>query len=313
MTTLGVDSSVVCPTCVAETAVLLSEVTTLGGVTVELIDPDGNVIDAATPGYQQWQTSTREMQMLFETVDSSDAGTWQLRVSGNGQYAVNLFGSSALHMTSVGQHTARGNTPFQVGALITAEEGASCSGCTPTSVTLTLVGLDNTQTIPVTISGNTPPAVYGGSVTVSTPGLYRLMAEGVLENGSQFVRVDPTPIRVRAHGVSGSGDDSAVPGSTRSLSFELSNDGAAATFDLELFSEMGWTATDSIPDSVTLAAGESVVYTVNAVIPADAQIGSAEESVFVAVPQDDLSAVVSVSAKTAVVDYQRIFLPLVIR
>jgi hypothetical protein len=144
------------------------------------------------------------------------------------------------------------------------------------------------------------------------------MATGELANGDKFMRVDLTPIRVRAHGVSGSGDATAVPDSRRAISFELSNDGAAGstgptTFDLELFSELGWTDTGSIPDSVTLAAGESAVFTVDAVVPADGAVGMVEESVFVAVPQDDLSASVSFAVKTSVIEQRSIFLPLIVR
>lgn len=321
VTTLGVDYQIQCLTCTYTTAVSLADmVMTAKDITVELLDPNGNVVDATTPGYQQWRTPTRAMQMLFESVSAADAGTWQLRVSGTGQYAINVFGDSSVHMTTLGRHTARANTLFPVSALLTAEAGASCpGGCDPITATLTLVGLDNTETFPVTLSGDgVTGSVYSGSVTVTTPGLYRLMAAGELENGTQFMRVDPTPIRVRAHGVSGSGNTAVTPGTLRSISFELVNDGATGataptTFDLELVSELGWTATAAIPDSVTLAVGESVVYTVDTAVPTDAEIGLIEESVFVAVPQDDLSASVSYTVQTTVMSEFRIFLPAIVR
>ncbi len=318
VTTLGVDYHVECPTCTGSAAAPLTDMLmTSGDISVELIDPNGNVVDGSMPGYQHLSTSTHDVQMLFETVNASDAGSWQLRVSGNGQYAINVFGDSGVHMTAVGQHSARVNKSFQVRAFIAAEEGVHCgSGCNPVTATLKLVGLDNLETFPVAMFNmGMPSSVYGGSVTVPTPGLYRLVAEGTLEDGTQFMRVDPTPIRVRAHAVNGSGDASAVSGSTRSISFELINDASAdaTTFDLALFSELGWTATGAIPESVTLAAGESVVYTIDVVIPSDAETGLIEESSFVAVPQDDLSASVSVSAKTSVMDQPVVFLPLVIR
>ncbi|KAA3662660.1 MAG: hypothetical protein DWQ04_12800 [Chloroflexi bacterium] len=326
VTTLGLSYRGECLTCTKVTAnSFIENLMTSGGVSVELIDPDGNVVDNSTPGYQHLSTSTRDMQMLHEAVGPSDAGTWQLRVSGNGDYVINVFGNSGFHMTSIGQHTARVNKPFQVRALIAAEE----NGRAPITAALKLVGMDNSETFTVGMSDSSAlSSVYGGSVTVTTPGLYRLVAEGVLEDGTQFMRVDPTPIRVRAHSISSPADTTALPGGTRSISFELSNDlvdssvatlgnngGAAAakTFDLAIFSELGWTVTDSIPDSVTLAAGESVTFTVDTAIPADAGIGMIEESVFVAVPQDDLSASVAVTVKTSVVGQQTIFLPVVIK
>jgi hypothetical protein len=192
------------------------------------------------------------------------------------------------------------------------------------TATLKLVGVDNFGTYPVDMFNiGMPPSVVGGSVTVPTPGLYRLVAEGTLEDGTKITRVDPTPIRVRAHGMAGSGGAPALAGSIRTVSFELVNDGAtglatataatATTFDLELFSEQGWTTSDTIPESVTLQPGESVQYTVDVVVPANADIGAVEESTLVAVPQDDLSATVSSSAQTIVVDQVQVFLPMIVK
>lgn len=319
ITSIGLDYTIRCLTCTDPPPEDLANIVmTSQNITVELLNPEGNVVDDTVPGYQQWRTSTRAMQMLFGSVGAANAGTWQLRVSGTGDYAVNVFGDSNVHMTVLGQHAARANNPFPVSALLKAETGANCSGgCQPITATLTLVGLDNMETFPVTLDGDgaTGP-IYSGAATVTTPGLYRLMATGELENGDAFMRVDPTPIRVRAHGMSGSENATAVPDSTRAISFELSNDGTGGstgptTFALELFSELGWTETGSIPDSVTLAAGESAVFTVDAVIPANADIGLVEESVLVAIPEDDLSASVSVSVQTTVIEQLSIFLPVI--
>jgi len=304
----------------------------LGDVSVELIDPEGNVIDESTPGYRRLTSESRDMQIMFETLTHEDAGEWQVRVSGTGEYTINVFGSSDVHIMSLGRHVARANRPFDVRALITSEEDHDPSllglnehctyGCWLTA-TLKLVGVDNFGMYPVDMFNiGMPPSVAGGSVTVPTPGLYRLVAEGTLEDGTQFTRVDPTPIRVRAHGMDGSGDAPALPGSTHSVSFELTNDGVAGlattlttatTFDLELFSEQGWTISDAIPESVTLNPGESVEYTVDVVVPPDADIGSVEDSTLVAVPQDDLAATVSSSARTTVVEQLHVFLPAIMK
>ena len=174
-------------------------------------------------------------------------------------FAINVFGNSSVHMTSIGRHVARANKPFEVRALITSEEDdfLSVPSLAWLTATLKLVGVDHFGTIPVDMFNiGMPPSVYGGSATVPTPGLYRLVAEGTLEDGSKFIRVDPTPIRVRAHDMTGSGDAPSLPGSTRLVSFELVNDGvagvaglsSATTFDLELFSELGWTTSDAIPE-----------------------------------------------------------------
>jgi hypothetical protein len=52
---------------------------------------------------------------------------------------------------------------------------------------------------------------------------------------------------------------------------------------------------------------------VDVVVPANADIGAVEESTLVAVPQDDLSATVSSSAQTIVVDQVQVFLPLIVK
>ena len=296
-----------------------------------MIDPEGNVIDDNSLGYRRLTSNSRDMQIMFETLTHEDAGNWQVRVSGTGEFSINVFGNSSVHMTSIGRHVARANKSFEVRALITSEEDAvlgvqslECHNypCGPLTATLKLVGVDHFGTIPVDMFNiGMPPSVYGGSATVPTPGLYRLVAEGTLEDGSKFTRVDPTPIRVRAHDMTGSGDAPSLPGGTRSISFELINDGiagvagmsTATTFDLELFSELGWTTSDGIPDSVTLDPGQSVQYTVNVIVPANADIGLVEDSTLVAVPQDDLAGTASSSARTTVVDQLYIFLPLIMK
>jgi|GEM_PF-3180114 len=331
VTTLGVEEHYWgCLTCTLLATNSMS-IANLGDVSVELIDPEGNVIDESTPGYRRLTSESRDMQIMFETLTHADAGEWQVRVSGTGEYTVNVFGNSSLHMTSLGRHVARANKPFEVRAIITPEEDHDDVFGVQTvqehggwlTATLKLVGVDNFGMYPVDMFNiGMPPSVAGGSVTVPTPGLYRLVAEGTLEDGTQFTRVDPTPIRVRAHGMDGSGDAPALPGSTHSVSFELTNDGVAGlattlttatTFDLELFSEQGWTISDAIPESVTLNPGESVEYTVDVVVPPDADIGSVEDSTLVAVPQDDLAATVSSSALTTVVDQLHVFLPSIMK
>lgn len=323
ITTLGVDHHWWCLTCTrsAENGLPPSDI---GDIQIELVDPDGNVVDENTPGYRNLQTAMRDMQIMFETLTDDDAGQWQLRIMGSGEYAVNVFGNSPVHMQLIGSHVARANKEFAVRALITAEGDQESSirchdgSCKPLDATLKLIGVDTFATIPVDMVNSGMPSIFGGVVTVPNPGLYRLVAEGTLLDGSKFMRVDPTPIRIHTHDMDGADNGLALPGSTRSVSFELVNDGAAGratatAFDLEVFSELGWTTADMIPDSVTLDPGQSVQYTVNVDIPADADVGSIEDSTLVAVPQDDLGATISSSSLTIVVDELSSFLPLILK
>ena len=61
-------------------------ISNLGGVSVELIDPEGNVIDDNTPGYRRLTSDSRDMQIMFETLTHEHAGNWQVRVSGTGEF-----------------------------------------------------------------------------------------------------------------------------------------------------------------------------------------------------------------------------------
>lgn len=289
-----------------------------------MIDPKGNVVDDTTPGYLRLTSDSRDMQIMFETLTQEDAGNWQVRVSGTGEFSINVFGNSSVHMTSLGRHVARANRPFEVRALITPEDnnvlgGKSLETSGWLTATLKLVGVDHFGEFPVDMFNiGMPPSVFGGSVNVPTSGLYRLVAEGTLKDGSKFTRVDPTPIRIQSHDLTGSGDVPLLPGSTHLISFELVNVGVAGratptTFDLELFSELGWTTSDTIPASVTLDPGQSVQYTVKVIVPSNAAIGLVEESTLVAVPQDDLIGTASSSARTTVVDQLHIYLPLTMK
>ena len=51
----------------------------------------------------------RDMQIMFETLTHDDTGQWQLRIMGSGEYAVNVFGNSTVHMKSIGRNVARAN------------------------------------------------------------------------------------------------------------------------------------------------------------------------------------------------------------
>jgi hypothetical protein len=326
MTSLGVDHHWWCLTCTRATEDQPSvSVPAEDDITIDLIDPDGNVVGASTPGYLLLDTSTRDMQIMFETFNAQiKPGLWNVRVSGHGEYAISVIGSSDIHLVRAGKHTVRANKPFELRAWVGMEDhdpDARCHEipCGPLTATFKLMELHTFDTIPVDMFNiGMPPSVYRGTANVSTPGLYRLVVEGEMADGTKFMRIDPVPIRVRAHSMAGSGAAPALPGSTRSISFELINDGVAGrvvatTFDLELFSEQGWTTSDTIPASVTLNPGESVRYTVEVVVSADADIGSVEESTLVAVPQDDLAATTSSTAQTFVVEQLGVFLPSVLR
>jgi hypothetical protein len=321
MTSVGVDHHWWCLTCTRTTEDQTPFSVAEGDITIELIDPDGNVVDASTPGYLLLETSARDMQIMFETFDGPlKPGTWNVRVSGHGEYAISIIASSDIHLVRAGKHTVRANKPFELQAWVGREDqpelraAANCLTCT-----FRLMDLHSFETFPVDMFNiGMPPSVYRGTATVSNPGLYRLMVAGEMEDGTKFMRIDPVPIRVRAHSMEGSGDAPALPGSIRSISFELINDGvagraAATTFDLELFSEQGWTISDTIPTSVTLAPGETIEYTVEVVVPADAEPGLVEDSTLVAVPQADLGASMSASTRTMVVDQINAFLPIILR
>ena len=317
MTILGIDDddpNANCPPWCCLTCTVRGPSSDLPGlaapdmVQIQLFDPDGQEITPATPGVSLHTTGARTYLSYAPPVGTLPTGLWTVRVSGSGAYVLNFDAQSSLHLSYLGSRSVPAGRTIPIRALVEETSGA----LQPLTVTFRLVTIDGQQSLPIDLfddgahqDGDAGDGIYGGPVVMPAPGLWQLQAQGQLSDGSPFRRLDPTPIRARAFDLPAPVTVPTAPGSSRQIAFTLANDpttrgGVATTFDLAVFSEQGWTVTDTVPVSVTLAPGESRQITVTVNIPADALPGSMEETTLVAVPTNDIGLGASTVAETTV-------------
>jgi hypothetical protein len=320
-----------CLTCTLQMAALESPALDVApGVQVQLRAPGGMPVGPSTPGFFGLSAFNREYFGVYRCLTCTlsmpapsapiPTGTWSVRVSGSGAYAVDIVAETTLHLAYLGRHNMPTGRNTFVRAALVEETGLNA----PVTANFRLISADGQQSQPVNLfddgqhnDGAAGDGLYGGVINPNQPGLWRLAVTGELSDGSSFQRLDPTPIRVQRFRLPEPTGSVALPGSTRQVTFELINDpatrgGTSVTFDLEVFSEQGWTITDTVPLSVTLAPGETVEIAVEVVIPAGATIGAVEETTLVAVPVDDIGAAITAATETAVVDELEVYLPLAI-
>lgn len=329
-----------CLTCPLASLAQPLNATAAPPVQIELRDPDNNVIDTATVGFDEL-TSSRRHFLRFYPPSASDLkdGEWEIRISGDGDYNVTVMSQSSVHMTYLGPGSIPVSQPSSIRVALAETAAGVLAPEMPTDaaslvVDFQLVPSDGVGT-PQSISlfddgehndGAAGDGIYGGMVQPTAPGWWRIAAEGQLDDGTSFRRLAEVPIRVQQYRVTKPDADTAAAGTTRQVTFTLSNDATTAngigtnsgavatatTFDLALFSEQGWTMTNTIPVSVTLAPGETFTITADVVIPAAAPEGTVEESTFVAVDANDVNVGLTAVAETEVAD-EKVYLPFVIK
>ena len=329
-----------CLTCtlLANTAVSTVAPTSLE---FQLIDPNGDhFYDASSPYLVLHQTSARTQLSYTGCLTCIDfnVDNWQLVVSGSGAYEVNIKANTGIHMANLSQFKAAVDkaTPMQVALFQGPHETESADSLArphpigPLTATFRLVSLNGQMMRPLALfddgqhnDGLAGDGLYGGQVNVPEPGYWRVMVTGVLSSGTElepFMRLDPTPMQFRRPRSSGPGAAPQLVGSTRMVNFSLTNSGGGETraaqtmsFDIGVYSEQGWVVTDSVPMSVTLAPNETINIPVEVVVPADAPVGTVEETTFVAVPIDDFTDSSTAVVETTAVDQLNIYLPVVTR
>ena len=318
-TTLGWTGCLTCPRPVNTTGVL--EITAVGGMQFQLVDPDNNVINASNPNFSQIGTSTRELLSWREPLTATlQPGTWHLRVTGNGSYAVSVAAQSSFHMAYVGPTSVPVNQPTLVRVLLGSQHEKAT--IPPQTASFRLVAMDGSspdQSIMLFDDGlhddvAAGDGIYGGMVTPIASGWWRIMATGDVGDGSSYQRLAEIPLRVQAVSVKGPDAASAKPNETQLVSFELTNDASASTttFELGLFSEQGWAVTGAVPAEVTLDPGETVTIHAEVVVPVDATNGMLEEVTFVAVATNDENTAVSALAEITV-EANAVYLPMIVK
>lgn len=311
-----------CLTCqrtVAGTLPLM-EITAVSGMQFELIDPDSNVIDTSTAGYETLSMDSRELLRFYTPLTATlKTGTWHLRVSGSGDYAVSVMAQSDLHLAYLGPSSIPASQP----SLLRAALGVPHNNVIhpPLTATFKLVPVDGVGAAqPVLLfddgqhnDGAAGDGIFGGMVQPNGTGWWRLAAEGEWTAGNKFQRLADVPLRVQSYRLPT--PDAAVvkPSESRPVSFTLVNeDTSSMTFELGLFSEQGWTVTNTVPAEVILAPGETYTLTTTVEVPPDAAAGVLEETMFVAVAANDVGLGISAVAETRVIEY-RVYLPAIVR
>lgn len=325
MTTLGVEDDDYpdwCLTCTRPIPGLsMPALTTPEMFTVVIRDPDGNVIGTGTNGYEVLTSDYRRYQSLYPTGELP-TGTWTVEVSGDGDFWIDFYADSTLHFLYPGRHTLPAGRPVPFRAALVNEAG---NPGIVTTATFSLVSMDGEQEQPINLfddglhgDGAAGDGLYGGPVLRDQPGCWMLMVRGTLDDGSPFTRMYPAPIRFRGFDLDDPAPRSVVPGTLRTINFQLVNGnmalgGEATTFDLEVFSDEGWAITDTIPVSVTLQPGESINIPVPVQVPSGTLVGMTDDVVLVAAPSTDIGLATSATAAVDVVEFLEVFLPIALR
>jgi hypothetical protein len=326
ITTLGVDDHYWkyshCLTCTQPIPLPNVTIAAGNGVQVSLVDPAGNVIGPGTPGYSSLTGTQHRWQALNET-GPIYPGAWELHITGEGGYYVNVMVDSTLHMANLGRHAYPAGRPVPLRALLVNEDVGTGSDITGAS--FRLITLDGQLAFPIDLfddgqhgDGAPGDGIYGGLVIPPSPGRYRLAVQGELGDGSIFRRVDRAPIRFQRHQLLDPPGRVTLPDSTVMSTFRLSNEddslrGGTTTFDLLLSSSQGWAITGTVPASVTLAPGESVSFDVETVVPAGSPVGLVEEVALTVAPVGNIGEASTAFVEITVVDQIPLYLPFAIK
>jgi len=257
-----------------------------GSVTLALEDPSGVTVGGGDPGVTYTAISGAE----YYQVDDPLAGLWRVEVSGSGSFALSVSGRSPISFEYLS------DTSLPLGEEVVLR--ASLTGSIEDPV-FTLTEPDGTPVETLDLfddglhgDGSAGDEVYGGSYTATAVGSYRLRVEGIATDPSghtSFQRTAPEVIRVQPLAVEGDGNRLVNRGETLVHRFRIENLGRDTdTFDLTASSDRGWADLGEVPEEVTIGAGAFAEIEVPVAVPADAEPGSVDEIVLVAISQTDL-------------------------
>lgn len=294
--------------------------------TLKIRDPQGNILQAGDPGVTVLeQAFCTSIYIDIPTVyPNNPGGTWELILEGQGEYSVQVIAQTGLHMDYIGRHVFRAGRMSPMRISLTTDQGAPAVD--GSSVKFEMRSPTGDQAIDIDLfddgmhgDGDANDGLFGGRVALPR-GIYRPHVSGLLADGSPFERIYPVPIRVQGFRGNQSGDGQRVPGNTRIVNFEITNDSqeslnkvANQVYMLGLESSMGWASAADLPEQISLAPGESRRFEVMVNVPPDAALGEVEETSLVVMERDDIAASDVFSVQTFVVEKITNYLPLSIR
>lgn len=268
-----------------------------GNVDLTLRDPAGEIVSTTDPNVTYTGISNAEYYQLA----TPGTGNWQAEISGNGTFALSTSGNSSVSFAYLSDTSLAINQPVNL--------QASLFGIIKSAV-FQFIRPDGTvvETVEMFDDGShddgfADDGIYGGSYTPTTTGNAYFRAQGMLTDTTSFERVAPEIIRIQTLSVAGPTGQTAVPGTTLLYEFSITNAGTVEdTFDLTVSSSQGWADISAVPASVTIAAGATAQVMVRVTISADADPGTVDQTILVAISRLNSLANDAASVSTTVAE-----------
>ncbi len=297
---------------------------------LQLRDPEGNILQPGDPGVDYYETNySAGYRVSLDELGYSPwlTDTWQIGIEAPYWHMLSVAANSQVHFSYLSDPVLPAGRPTLIRVNLSLEPPTPGQSAAPNSPTLDFeeirFGIQSANgglVAPIDLfddgqhgDGAAGDGIFGGVVTPAK-GLWTILADGSLDDGSLFRRVDPTPIRAVRFGVRPPADSMALPNSTLMQDFTVTNDSEdSQSFELLVSSSQGWAMTSTLPAMVTLAAGETAVYQIPLTIPTNAPVGTVEETSLTLVDENDIFSTQTATSAITVVDELQIFLPAILR
>lgn len=294
-------------------------------ITLMVKDPDGNLLQAGDPGVEVTETSGGtsfliDVEEVYTPKPGETSATWEVIVQGSGDHVLNAAAESALHLKYLSSYVLAANKEQIMRARLITDPGSPAVESSSVQFALKHVTNGKIQLVDLFDDGQhgdgqAGDGIFAGRV-VPKRGLWYLAVGGELENGASFQRMDGVPIRVKGFKASKPADSQQVPGSSSTITYQVTNEGSgelnqvsSKIYELNAASLLGWANVEDVPGSLLLAPGETALIEVEVTVPADAEAGLVEETFLTIVEGEDIGSSETLTVKTTVVDEMMVYLP----
>lgn len=251
-----------------------------GDTSVVVTRPDGSTVHGGDPGV----TITNLSGADLVSIANPSVGSWQISVSGSGEFSITVTGTSNLDLRSFNFVEDPGDRAHEPGlfpvdgfpvtgrpSIVSAEltdgfASAQLELRTPAGATLQALSLQQ---------GTGPDeTVFVGSV-IPPAGPFLVYATGTTARGAAFQRLLPGTITPQSVIVTAPSPLGLLPGTSASYTFQIQNLGSADTFHIQGADDKGF-LTSIVPSDVSLDTNETTEVTVTLQAPADAVPGTSD-------------------------------------
>lgn len=260
-----------------------------GASTLKIRDPNGKILQPGDPGVeireQEKCTSIYvDIAQVYQADPGNPTSAWEIIVEGQGNTSIRAIAETGLHLEYFGPHSFRANSsvPMRVGFVADSPEARVDSS----TIKFRLNSAINGQKAAIELfddgqhgDGEAGDGLFGGRVAVGR-GIWYLEAAGGLSNGATFSRLYDVPLRVRGFSGDKSSSGQQFPGDARQVQFAVTNQpeagmnrAAAQLYELGFDSSLGWATIEDLPETISLAPGETRIFTAQVRVPPDAAPG----------------------------------------